>query len=349
VDPSLVTAGRIGTAPAARRALRGDLRITAEVVPNELGAADVGSLIAGRLATIDVQEGDAVKRGQVLGYVDSPEAARFAAELIHARARVFAAARKVERQVGLEQDRATSVAAVDEARTELATAEADAAAAKTMLASLGMAEPPPPAQGALPARVPVRSPIAGVVVERTVALGAPVSPDKTLFRVVARDQVVVDARWTDPASLPPPRDTAVRLTPRGGDGKVSCDGKVLATVGVVDERTRARRVRIVPSGPCPFLVAGAYVDASITSAALPGALPSGIAVPKDAVVDVRGGATVFVARGPAGTFTAHAVRVGRGTTDDVAIEDGLSEGDVVVITGAVLLKGELLRAELDSQ
>jgi hypothetical protein len=43
------------------------------------------------------------------------------------------------------------------------------------------------------------------------------------------------------------------------------------------------------------------------------------------------------------------VRVGRTTTEDVAIDDGLGEGDAVVVVGAVLLKGELLRAELESQ
>lgn len=349
VDPALVTSGRIAIAPATRRTLRGDVRVPAEVVPSESGAADIGALVSGRVATIEVREGDAVKRGQVLAYVDSPEAARLAADLIRARARVLASARKVERQIGLEQDRATSAAAVDEARMELATAEADAAAARTLVTSLGMSEPPAPAQGALPARVPVKSPIDGVVVERMLALGAPVSPDKTLFRVLARDHVVVDARWTDTTTAPPAKDTPVKLLPRGGDGRVSCDGKVVSTVGVVDERTRARRVRIVAAGPCAMLVAGAYVDASFTSAALAMAATPVLAVPKDAVVDVRGAPTVFVATAPSGTFAAHVVRVGRATTEDVAVEDGLSEGDPVVVVGAILLKGELLRSELESQ
>jgi cobalt-zinc-cadmium efflux system membrane fusion protein len=130
---------------------------------------------------------------------------------------------------------------------------------------------------------------------------------------------------------------------------VSCDAKVAATLGVVDESTRARRVRILPDGPCPLLVAGAYVDASFTSSALATAAAPVLAVPKEAVVDVRGAPTVFVAAPQSGTFAARSVRVGRTTTEDVAIDDGLGEGDPVVVVGAVLLKGELLRAELESQ
>jgi len=322
VDPALLTAGRVTVAPASRRAMRGDVRLPAEVVPSESGAADLGALVSGRLATIEVHEGDAVKRGQVVAYVDSPEAARAAADLIRARARVFAATRKLERQLGLEQDRATSAAAVDEARVELATANADAAASRALLASLGMSEPPE-AVGALAMRVPIRSPIDGVLVDRTVSLGAPVSPDKTLFRVLARDHVLVEARWTDATTAPPVKGTVVKLLPRGGDGRVSCEGAVVSTLAVVDERT-------------------------LTSAAVAGVTPQTLAIPKEAVVDVRGAALVFVATPERGVFVGRAVRVGAATSDDVTIEDGLTEGESVVVSGAILLKGELLRTELES-
>lgn len=354
VDSALVTSGRIAIEPVTRRALRGDVRVPAEIVPSESGAADVGALLAGRLGAIEVREGDTVKRGQVLAWVESPEAARAAADVIRARARVLAAARKLERQTALEQDRATSAAAVDEARIDLATAEADSAAAKTLLTSLGIPEPPPPAQGALAARAPVRSPIDGVVVERMIALGAHVAPDKTLFRVLARDHVVVDARWTETTAPPPASGTPVKLMPRGGDGRTSCNGKVASTLAVVDDRTRARRVRILPEMPCPFLVAGAFVDASFTTAQLAASAAHVLAVPKEAVVDVRGASTVFLAQGGRGAqgqtvFTPRVVRIERSTSEDVAVAEGLSEGDPVVVAGAVLLKGELLRSELEAQ
>ncbi len=345
VDPGLVVSGRIVVAPVARHAMRGELRVPAEVVPSESGVAEVGVLVDGRVGSIDVREGDAVKRGQVLAWVDSPEAARVAADVIRARGRIMAATRKLERQLGLEQDRATSAAAVDEARMEVATAEADAAAARTLLTSLGIPEPPAPAKGTLTARVPVRSPIDGVVVERMLPLGAAVTADKTLFRVVARDHVMIDARWTDVSAPSPIRDAVVKIVPRGAEAGTSCTGKVVATLGVVDERTRARRVRIAPDAPCAVLVPGAYVDVAFASAEPGGAI---LAVPRDAVVDVRGASTVFVEEPSIGTFAVRVVRVGRRTADDVAIDEGVKEGERIVVTGAVLLKGELLRSELES-
>ena len=345
VDPSLVSNGRVELAPALRRGLRGDVRVPAEAVPSESGAADIGALVAGRIATIDVREGESVKRGQVLATLDSPEAARIVADTIRARARLLAATRRLDRQKGLEEDRATSAMAVDEARMELETARADVAASRTLLTSLGAPEPPAAGDGPLASRVSIRSPIDGVLVERMIAIGAPVSPDKTLFRVIASDRVVVFARWTDPSTPPPPGSTTT-LFPRGGDSRASCPSHVAATLAVIDDKTRARRIRIVPDGPCAFLAPGAFVDASFTSMASDASIA--VVVPKGAVVDVRGAPTVFVAHGNDGVLSARVVRVGRTTSEDVAIEDGLAEGESVAITGSVLLKGELLRGELES-
>ena len=123
---------------------------------------------------------------------------------------------------------------------------------------------------------------------------------------------------------------------------------MISTVGVIDEKTLARRVRIVASGPCPMLIAGAYVDAAFTSADAAVPAPLVLVVPREAVVEVRGAPLVVVAARKPGTFVGRAVKVGRTTTEDIVIEDGLVDGESVVVTGAILLKGELLRSELES-
>ncbi|HRG97673.1 MAG TPA: efflux RND transporter periplasmic adaptor subunit [Polyangiaceae bacterium] len=343
VDPSLVADGRVAVAPTQRRALRGDLRLPAEVVSSAAGAAEVSSLCAGRVASIEAREGDKVKRGQVLAWLDSQEAARLVSEAVRARARAEAAQRRLDRQEALARDRATSAAAVDDARTDLSTARAEAAAARTLLAAVGLWEPPAGGDGPLPSRAPLRSPIDGVVTERLVALGAPVTPDKVLFRVVASEHVVVDGLWADPSAPPPPPGTLVALHPRGRAAP-SCAGRVVAALAVVEASARARRLRVSPSGPCAFLLPGAFVDMTVTSE---DAAPA-LALARGAVVEVRGASMVFVATSKPGAFLPRAVRLGASTSDDVAVLDGLAEGERVVVVGSVLLKGELLRAELES-
>ena len=56
--PELLASGRVRTAPVAEEPARGVIRASAEVVASAEGAAEAGSLIAGRLATFEAREGD---------------------------------------------------------------------------------------------------------------------------------------------------------------------------------------------------------------------------------------------------------------------------------------------------
>jgi multidrug efflux pump subunit AcrA (membrane-fusion protein) len=75
-----------------------------------------------------------------------------------------------------------------------------------------------------------------------------------------------------------------------------------------------------------------------------GALPT---IPREAMSDVRGTPVVFVADSPTGPFRVRAIRAGAPLGGRIQIESGLSAGELLVINGTVLLKGELLRAELE--
>jgi len=62
---------------------------------------------------------------------------------------------------------------------------------------------------------------------------------------------------------------------------------------------------------------------------------------------VRGKPTVFIAGSAPGEFDAHAVQAGSGDANELTIESGVSAGEQVVVEGALLLKGELMRADLE--
>lgn len=348
VDPSLVSEGRVRTAIAEVRPPHADAWIPGEIVSSERGEADVTALSSGRVASLDVALGDTVKKGQVVLTLDSPEVGRASAEVLRAKGRAVLAQRALSRQLELDSQQATSKAAVDEARAEDTSARADLMAARTLLANLGGYETPDSDASApmAPTRVALRSPIDGVVTKRSVSLGAPVGPDKPLMHVVSSASRVVIAKLPETMDAQATAGTRVRVRPRttSTDTAVDCGAVIISNLGVVDE-TRAIPLRVGLDDACEAFASGRYVEVAVPTRAPLDAGPM-LLVPLTAVTDVRGTPTVFVADQAAGTFQPRGVRVGASLGADVVIESGVVAGDRVVVDGVVLLKGELLKNEL---
>jgi cobalt-zinc-cadmium efflux system membrane fusion protein len=348
VDPSLLDAGRLRTAAVERRAPTGLLRLPADVVASAEGTAEAGTLVPARVARFEAREGDRVKRGDILAWLDAPEAARAVADVVRARARTEAQAKKLARLESLVKAEATSALAVDEARLELDIARADLVAARTVIASLGVDEPAAGNAPRVAAQVPVRSPVDGIVVERAATLGAHVGPEHKLFRLVREGLVVVHARIADGSAAVPAVGAAADITPRGS--RNACKGRVVAILPEVDPATRTRTVRIAPDAPCSGLVAGGQAEATLTLEPPDGAASARILViPSGAAVEIRGAPFAFVSKGAPATFEARPLELGPRLGEWVVVNAGLTEGDQVVTDGAILLKGELIRSELGGE
>ena len=349
IDPSLVHEGRVIVETLIARAPQGRATIPGEVHASEAGEAQVTSLVSGRIASLEVKLGDPVKKGQIVALVESPDVGHAQADLLRARGRATLTSRALARQVDLEGQAATSKAAVDEARAEDAAARADLLAAKTMLRSLGAAEAGDSEVSA--SVVALRAPIDGVVTERTGVLGGPIGPSTPLFRIVSSDRRVVLARLPETSAVHPEEGTKVKLLARGtlGNGAVPCEGAVERNVGVVDS-TRSIALRIRVDGACPELVPGRFVEVSFGEAVIAVAADAGadLYVSTAAIVDIRGVPSGFVALPGAveGKFARRSVRTGTTSGDDTVVAAGLASGDRVVTRGALLLKGELLRGDL---
>ena len=357
IDPALITQGRVKVVAVERRKLDGEVVLSGDAAPAEDGEAEVGALVPGRVATLDAAEGDRVKRGQILARIDAPDAGRATADVMAARGRALMAARKLGRQLDLEKQGATSQNAVDEARAEDQAARAELAAARTRAATVGAGEPLDDSAAGGPARgvavrVAVRSPIDGVVVRRDAVLGGPVTLDRSLFRVIDPDKLIVRARLPETRASLVTVGAAATIRPRAAAGSAPvspCEAKVVSVFGLVDEATRTLPMRVRATAPCPWLLPGGWVDVTIRVGAEAQAAPAGLVVPAEAVVEIRGVPTVFVAEGKAGSFTAHPIRQGMVAGSGIAIEAGINEGDRVVAVGALLLKGEMLRTLLGGE
>jgi cobalt-zinc-cadmium efflux system membrane fusion protein len=296
------------------------------------------------VSRLSVGVGVRVRRGQVLAEIESAEVGQARADLIAAKARAAAAQLNLRRETDLADRHISSAREKEVAEAQWITESAATRAATERLRALGLSPQDISASesGDQGGRLPMRAPIDGVVLARTVTLGQAVERATDAFKIADTKHVWVDL------------DLYEKDLPRvhvGEKVEIRADshpnelfhGRVAYVVPVVDEATRTAKVRIeLPndSGKLSFgqLVTAKLVgDPSRVDVAV-------IAVPRSAIQRVDGKAVVFVKNGDkAGGFERRAVEVGVSTGDQIEIRRGVKEGELVASDGAFLLKSELLR------
>lgn len=351
VSATLLDHGRVQLTKVVESSYAGSLIVPGEVAPGVDGEAELGPLVGGRIASLEVAEGASVQKGQVLAWIEAPEVGDMQAQFARSSARVTASQRQLERQLALFEQNATSERALDDARVAARVAEAEQQAARARLAALGAST----VAGA-GSKLPLRSPINGTVVERRASLGAAVTPQAAIFRIVDLKQQRVKAQWSETLGGVPAVGTPVTLVSRHATHPKStappCKGKVNAHLGVVDRRTRSLTLQIEPDPSCSGLSHGAYVEVMLSTAADTdpkvdgGPTTARVQVPTHSVVELRGVPTVFVALPDPGWFEVRRVLPEPSAGAMTTISAGLIPGEQVASKGLILLKGEALRGVL---
>lgn len=337
----------------------------AVVVLDEQRTARVGALLDARVEDVEVEVGDAVRRGTVLADLHSHVThdivamlrkavsgkARLESELAYARAALARAER-------LLADGAASAQEVERASTtlaglerELEMASADETRARAELRHYGVDLVGVGAIGAdghADDRMPVRAPQAGVVLERLVTPGTAVISGQPLFVVSDLSRLWVMAEVDE--------RVLSHLT-RGGNADLRVqaypDETFAATVtyigDVIAADTRRVQVRAEVANGDRRLKPQMYATLR-----LPGIAREVLAVPADAVQRLDGRDVVFVEESPR-RFVPRAVQTAPMSTDGpaaadaearVAIVDGLEAGARVVTRGAFLVRSELQKATM---
>jgi len=341
IDPELLESRRIVVQPALKRALSDQVAASGTVVPSVDGEAKVGALVSGRIASILVREGDRVKKGQILAWMDAPEAARMQGDYLRARARLWRADLAAERERKLWETNATSERELREAEAEVRASRAELEAARSMLATARVPAPKDDATAGM-SRISITSPIEGVVAERWAVVGGYYDPQSALFDIVDPGRLSVRADVPEVAVRRLHTGAAARVVPRGSTAQ--CNARVSARLERIDPAKRTMGVMLAVDPPCDGLSPGGFADVAVDLDHAGGAAQ--IVVPRGAVVDLDGTPSLFVQVGPThgGRFEVRSVRTGFSDGADVVIEEGVREGEGVVVEGAFLLKGEALRA-----
>jgi cobalt-zinc-cadmium efflux system membrane fusion protein len=348
--------------PATTRVLVPRLVAAARVTFNAEATARVGAPVAGRIVEVKTHLGDAVRSGDELLTVESPDLGEAQGDYLQKRAAVGAAeaaaeAAKVSFERGRElQQRSEGVARgeVEKREADLRAAQAAARsaaaamdAARTRLKLLGMPDDAVAGLeqgGDVRPRYAVRAPIDGTVVRLDATPGALVAPDKETLLDLADLQTV----WVL-ADVPEPRAAAVRS---GAAAHVSTSttgeplaGKVSYVAPVVDPATRSVQVRIVVPNENGALRPGTFARAEIDETTDKSGGPV-LAIPDEAVQTVEGETIVFVpVEGEEGTFARREVKVGEAVGNQVSVLSGVKDGEPIVTHGAFVLKAELAKPE----
>ncbi|MFN3370152.1 MAG: efflux RND transporter periplasmic adaptor subunit [Sphingomonadaceae bacterium] len=284
----------------------------------------------GMVTAIRAEAGQPVARGQVLAEIDSAVQRAQLAQLQAGVAQADADARLAQ----AELDRALALVErgfISKADIERRTATRDAARARAAVARAQVRE----MQERI-ARLAIRAPEAGVVLERRVEPGQVVSPASgALFRVAAGGQMELRAEVAE-QDMPQLRvGQTAEVTPIGST--TAHVGTIWLLEPVIDRQSRQGIARIALP-PSPELRAGGFANAVIE-----GTVSQRPVLPQSAVQTDSAGAYVLVV-GPDGIVKRQPVKIGTVSAAGVAIAEGLSGREQVVVSaGAFLNPGEKVR------
>jgi RND family efflux transporter MFP subunit len=274
--------------------------------------AELSTRLMGRVESVRVRPGDAVRPGQLLLTV---ERASLTAAERQAAAGLAQAGANLRRTERLYADSAAPLVQLEAARTAHAQAEAQAASVR---ADMAYAE--------------IRAPFAGLVVSRLADPGDQAAPGQPLLVVEDRTarEIVVTVPDELREQLRPGQVASVRI----GSGERPYSARILAVVPGADPRSPTVEVRLAgPRELAPGLAA--VVE-------LPAAGRSGMEVPVTAIVR-RGQLEGVYLFAPDSTLRLRWIRAGRSTDATVEVLSGLLAGDLVALDGAKARDG--LRAQ----
>ena len=320
-------AAGIRTARVVPEAIRAELTLSATIQPNRDRFARVAPRVPGRVIAVPAKAGDSVRAGQLLASVDSVEMGESTAAFQQASSQFAVAKADFDRAQRLYDEQVIPQKDFLRARGEHEKSRAALAASADKLRLMGVT----PTSGGAASTLPVSSPFAGTVIEKSAVIGDLASPDKPLFTVADLSTVWIEANVNerDLSRIQSGAEALVKVTAYPDE---AFKGRVAYVSAVVDRESRSVKARIeVPNGDGrlkPEMFATAVVQGEQRGMAL--------AVPVKAVVLVDNNSTVYVR--DADGFEPRVVELGDVLGERQVVKAGLKAGDEVVVEGAFTLK-----------
>jgi RND family efflux transporter MFP subunit len=178
-----------------------------------------------------------------------------------------------------------------------------------------------------------RSPVAGVIVEKTAVRGMRVMAGQTLYRIADLSTVWVEAEIYERDLSAVRIGTRAMVTVQAYPDRAFA-GRVTYISPIVTPETRTVRARITLRNS-----GGLLKPNMVATVDLRAAQSDALVIPADAVVETGTQRLVFVSDG-AGRFAPREVRIGRRTAGEFEVTSGLEEGQQVAASATFFLDSE---------
>ena len=318
---------RLNVQPVAVKNTPQILQLPAMVEADPARTVNILPPLAGRVVRLDVRLGDRVAKNQPLAVIDSSDLAQAYADDDKARSSLDHAKRTLERSRSVHEAGGGPLKDLEQAESDYAQAEAEFNRAEDRLRGIGV-QPKPHGTSRL---LTIVAPVTGTVTALTTATGAFANdPTASLMTISNLDSVWVTAMVpeTDIAMIAGGQSVDVSFSAYPGE---VFRGSVSFLSDVVDPDTRRTKVRIAFANPKRKFKPNMFATASFK-------IPqkSAVYVPNSALLMDNDSTTVLVEVAP-WTFVKRAVSPGYGEADSTRIDQGLNQGERIVVKGGVLL------------
>ncbi len=297
----------------ARRDLVESLSLVGSLAPNE--TAQIRAEIAGQVRAVQFQEGDQVKKDQVLVRIDDDE---LRAQLAQAEATFHLAELNLKRSENLTEAKSMSQAEADRMRSEHASAKAALSLLRVRVA-----------------KTEIKAPFDGVVGARTISPGDYITAATVITTLDDLSRLKIDFQVPERFTSKVKPGTTFTVRAQTPAGEATAQGEVYFISSVIDRATRSSQVKgyvgTAPAGFQPGMFAGINLVLEVHRGVL--------AVPEGAILTTASGSQVVVVRDKGGDKVADLVPVQLGLRERGLVEitplkpDALSENLQIVASG----------------
>ncbi|MCY1222947.1 Cobalt-zinc-cadmium resistance protein CzcB [compost metagenome] len=245
--------------------------------------ADVSVHITGIVKSINVIEGQSVKKGQVLATIESPEFAKLQEAYLTSKSNLEFLTLEYERQKTLSEENVNSKKVFQKTKAEFEMEKARLSSLRQQLAVLNLSGSNSPSSV-----MPILAPISGYITEINIKIGSNAEVGKPLLSIVDNSQLHVDllVYEKDLQKVKPGQNIRFVLT---NQDNTEISGKVFNVGKAFENETKSVAVHADIANKSQTLIPGMYVNALIDVGA-----KDVQALPVEAVIKAEGREFIFI-------------------------------------------------------